>query len=692
MHDGNWVLVRPVFNGRTKQNGTVHPILKLRLLGSMGIDEPLGQVSLPRGRKTRAILAVLALASPRPVLRLTLTALLWSQRQNEQARASLRQSVHELQDALGVEWGHLLNAERHHIQLKGEGLVVDALSLAQPGSADLATLALFRSTLLEDLDGLDPAFDRWLTDERARLKRTVLAIGEGFLETELTLPGKVAAAEQLLEIDGGYEAAWRAIIRCHVDNGDRPAARVAYERCRSALIERGLSGPSRETTDLLARIEGVAPLPVAEPETQSLPLASIAVPVPRSGVRMGILPLRSMDPDRPGQPDGLALGLAEEITTSLARFRWISCVSGSSLSAIAGNGPDRLVPWDGMGVDFVLDGTLQRGGSLVRILVRIVDMRSGGEVIWARRFDREVADTLTLQDDLAAEIVAQIDPELLVREGERGAMRVSAGGTLSPQDLVLRAVPAIYRLDRGGFHAAGAILEEALVLDPSCSSAYAWYAYWHLFLVGQGWTDDPAASVRRGSFLAERAVTLDPGDARALTLAGHVRGYLGKRPREACALHDRAIALNSNLALAWCFSGLSLSYLGQHDDGLIRVRQASRMSPSDPHSFFFDMAMMVPYLLTGNHEKVVEYGRRSVELNPGFSSSVKLYLAALGHLGREQEAAEVRERLMRLEAGFSIAAALDRAPLMLQEDRSHYAEGLRRAGLPETGGMFPAGS
>ena len=96
----------------------------------------------------------------------------------------------------------------------------------------------------------------------------------------------------------------------------------------------------------------------------------------------------------------------------------------------------------------------------------------------------------------------------------------------------------------------------SLQADPSSSVAHGWLAYWDLLYVGQGWASDPAASTAEAASLAERAVMLDPGDARALTLAGHVRGFLARRPEEANALHDRAIKLNPNLALAWCFSGL----------------------------------------------------------------------------------------------------------------------------------------
>ena len=142
---------------------------------------------------------------------------------------------------------------------------------------------------------------------------------------------------------------------------------------------------------------------------------------------------------------------------------------------------------------------------------------------------------------------------------------------LTAQDLLLQALPAIYRLERDSFLRARRLLEMSLRADPGSSVAHGWLAYWDLLYVGQGWSDDPAASTAEAARLAERAVMLDPGDARALTLAGHVRGFLGKHPEEATALHERAIALNPNLALAWCFSGLAHSYLGRHEEALRRI-------------------------------------------------------------------------------------------------------------------------
>ena len=215
--------------------------------------------------------------------------------------------------------------------------------------------------------------------------------------------------------------------------------------------------------------------------------------------------------------------------------------------------------------------------------------------------------------------------------------------------------------------------------------AHGWLAYWYLLYVGQGWASDPAEASAEASRLAERAVMLDPGDARALTLAGHVRGFLARHPEEASALHQRAIALNPNLAIAWCFSGLSHLYLGQPEEALRRINQAIRLSPSDPHVFFFDMALIMPRLMSGDRAGAIEAGRRAVELNPLFSSAYKGYLAALGWMQPTREMGGVRDRLLALEPGFSVESAVARSPLKRPEDLARYAEGLRRAGLPERG-------
>ncbi len=374
----------------------------------------------------------------------------------------------------------------------------------------------------------------------------------------------------------------------------------------------------------------------------------------------------------------LAVGLAEELVAALVRFRWISCVPITSLAPFFG--VDNADPSRSrLGIDFLLDGTVQQAGERIRVITRLIDLRLGGEVVWSGRFDRDFATVLTLQEDIAGAMVAQLESKLLVWEGERlDALEVP---NPNAAHLLRTAVPALFRLDRSGFEVAGAKLRHALSLDPRSAEIYVWLTQWHLVALGQGWVEDVRSVARLAQDLATQAVHLAPDDARALTLAGHVCGFIARRPDEALGLHERAIAANPNLPQAWLRSALAYTYAGQHREALRRAEQARRLAPGDPLDFPAECSLAISHLLLSEYEVAARFGASAIALNPGFSSSYKAQLAALGHLGRNQEAGEIRARLLVLEPGFSIGRALERSPFRSAEDRARYAEGLRLGGL-----------
>ena len=202
----------------------------------------------------------------------------------------------------------------------------------------------FEDVLLEDLGGLDPAFDRWLEDERARFQRIGRAIGESLLAKCEDPEAAIEAAEQLLVIDRTHEGAWRTIMRSHAERGDLAAAVACYERCRRVLAENSGGRPSPETEDLIGRIRAQASAGRLNRTQPILVMASRKIrrstrlPAPirsrdRSALRLRVAPLRTIGAEH---DDGLALGLAEEISAGLSRFRWISCVPGQPLAGRAG--------------------------------------------------------------------------------------------------------------------------------------------------------------------------------------------------------------------------------------------------------------------------------------------------------------------------------------------------------------------
>ena len=766
-------------------------LLRLRLIGQMEAWTASKDSMLPTGRKTRALLAIIALFAPRPVLRGRMAEMLWSRRPEEQARASLRQEIHRLHDALDPLGPQVLAITRDHLALRPGTVWIDVEELLRATPARPHALGLYDGELLEGLDGIDPAFDGWLNGERQRLGDRARTVAETMLREQHEPDQMIAFAEQVLRIDRSHEGAWRALMRAHLARGERGMAIQAFERCRSVLAEQLDAQPSAETLRLLAdvrtamppRVGGSGPVanghmpnepgaggtsladrssgrptnrparatsyapdpaevPAAaglsrtEPESppagaaRSIPLQpgsphqgssyqgsghpvsghqgsgphnsgqpgsaqqgeesgrrhggeresprpAARSAMPRGGARVGVMPLRMIG--TAASEAHLANGLADEIASNLARFRWMHLPTSASVARVAAQSADEAALREALGLDFLVDGTVQRGGERLRVSMRLLDLRGGAQQVWSNRFDGSIHDLLGLQDEVAAQAAAQIEPQVLHVEAQHAADRPRR--ERSPYELMMRALALLPRLEKPHFMQAGELLQEASLLQPDCAAILAWQAWWQVFLVTQGWAEDFEPEIAEASRLADRAIALDPQDARVLAIAGHVRACLQRRPREGIALQDRALGLNPHLAMAWSLSGVAHACLGELDEAERRIARAKHLSPMGPHAFFADSTPVLLSLLRHDHRAAADLGRDMAVLHPSFGLVLKPYLSALGHLRLLADAAPVRARLLEIEPGFNVARYLASSALSRPEDRAHYAEGLELAGV-----------
>jgi len=689
---GTWEQHRSATGELVSSGTTGSVVVRLRLTGHMDAWTVSNESVLPTGRKTRALLAAVALSAPRPASRGRLAELLWSRRPEEQARASLRQEIQLLLKALAPAKTEVLHVTRDQLSLTQGVTWVDFDEIMRAANYRPAALSLLDGELLEDLDGIDPAFDMWLTAERERLRDRARSMAEALLR-EQTDPGTViSSARRLLQIDRAHEEAWRALMRSHAGQGERGMAIQAYDRCRAVLAEMLDAAPSAETQTLLNEIRGPSskrlpsrpprPVLVAEPARPAVSEAAartaVAPDLPwHGGARVGVLPMRCV-----GLPDDAAyLGpsLATEITTALSRFRWMSVISLNSLARFANDGSDGPALRQVCGIDFLLDGAVQRSRNKLRITLRLLDLRADNQVVWARRFDRPADDPLSVQEEVACEVAAQIDPVMLLIQARRSIAQTDSCNSAYP--LILRSALLITRLEREGFRQAGEQLTQAIALEADHASAHAWYAAWHVLLVSQGWATDPRAAGARASELAQRAVVLDPYSAAVFGVAGHVRAFIDRNLPEAVALHERALDLNPNLAAAWALSAITQVLRGDVKEAERRYARYKVLSPLDPYSFMFDALFGAVHLLKHDCQAAVTVGRTVTQLNPTYTAGHKLYLSALGHLGRGEETAVVLRRLRAIDPDVTVERCLATFPLERPADRDYFAEGLKLSGL-----------
>ena len=391
---------------------------------------------------------------------------------------------------------------------------------------------------------------------------------------------------------------------------------------------------------------------------------------------MAVLPFRSV-----GEPigHGMALGMAEELSAALCRFRAPRLIATATFWDGSGPAADALARCRTYQLDYVIDGTIQILKGQVRVHVSLLDVVLDFEVIWTNQFEGYLDDLFSLQHRIAAETVAQVDPELF----QRGPAFEASIKTdvAAAHHAVLSAIQSIFRLERSEFMEAGELLRTALRLDPDYAAAHAWMAYWAIIAVGLGFVNDPRDVTTLAGDAAERAVALDPLDARALAIAGHVKAYLLHDVPSALRLHARAIELNPNLPIAWTLSSVSKMYSGEHASAVRHAEVALSLSPRDPHIFLAEHALMTARFFNRQLEEAEMLAESELDRHPGHRSALCLHLAVLGHLGRYDDGARCLAMLQQIDPSVTVEKLLARVPLR-PEDKVFYGEGLRRGGMP----------
>jgi TolB-like protein len=629
------------FEDDAETQSATGPRLRLFLIGEFRAEDRRGKSLLPISKKARALLCLMAMARPQGVLRAVAGTYLWQSRNREAVANSLRSALGELRPLLeNCGRPYVLATKRGRMTLDPDSVWIDVLDMAAIDAAriDPADPA---NALCQDLRRLSPMFDSYLD-------RLWVEIG---YRRELQPPAAVALPPQVDR---------RAAVAAAGPNGANPP-RPPPPDPNSLNGHPTVAGISYEKLDRF-------------PPTLT---ATAEIPLHQLGWRMAVLPFRSL-----GAPigHGIALGMAEEVSAALGRFRSPRVIATASFLEGSGPAPDAMSRCRSQNLDYIIDGIIQVAGDKVRVTVTLLDVVLAFEVIWSHRFDGSMADLFSLQDRIAAETVAQIDPELHQRRW--AAVASAKTDVAQAHHLVLAAIKSIYRLDRPQFLRAREMLSQAIDLDPDYSAAHAWLAYWGILAVSHGWIDNPRQVTEMAGASAERAVLLDPMDARALAIAGHVKAYLKHDVTGAARLHARAIELNPNLPIAWTFSAWSKIYSGDHATAVRHAMTAQGLSPLDPHLVFVQHALMTAHFFKRDLEDAETLSEVVFDRNKKHVSALNVRLAVLGHMGRTAEAAEALSLLREIEPEVTVSSIAARPPLQ-HADREYYMEGLRRAGVPD---------
>jgi TolB-like protein len=413
---------------------------------------------------------------------------------------------------------------------------------------------------------------------------------------------------------------------------------------------------------------------------------------PRAPDRATDEPRTNLLPDRPsiavlaftnisGEPeqDYFADGMAEEIITALSRCKGLFVIARNSSFTYKGKVVDVRRIGDELGVRYVLEGGVRRAGGRLRISGQLVDAVTGA-VIWADRFEGDMSDVFDLQDHVAESVVAAIEPSLQRAEIKRSSHKPTLH--LDAYDLLLRAQQLEYELTAESLYAALGCLEQAIAIDPSYAPALALAAHCHAELHFQGWSrssDQGAEGLR----LAWRAVELGRDDGNVLWMAAHAILTLAQDWERTKELLHRSLQVNPNSAIALALTGGAEAATGNPARGLELIGRARRLSPRDPREGFISFIMATACGYDGNYCEAVTWAEKALIHNRRFAPALRQLAFALVMTGQRERAAEIVQRLLQIEPGFSISRLRLRMPFGSNSYWERFSEALRSAGLPE---------
>jgi adenylate cyclase len=459
------------------------------------------------------------------------------------------------------------------------------------------------------------------------------------------------------------------------DPGGIMVSGVVHDQVRDKLSF-GFEDMGEQTVKNIARpvsVHRVSLTETAPPATVKSAAAAKIEPSTANRPSIAVLPFANMSGDP--EQEYFADGISEEIITSLSKLRWLFVIARNSSFTYKGKAIDVKRVSRELGVRYVLEGSVRKGGNRVRITAQLIDAATGNH-IWADRYDGELTDVFALQDEITQKAVAAIEPSLLEAEGVRSQQRPPED--LDAWDMVMRANSQFWRLTKSDSEVAIAMLRRAVERYPDYAPAHSMLAFVLLISRQVGWISmEP--EVNEPAAIGAHAVELDDRDPWAHLALGYV-AFTRRRTDEAVDEFQRALDLNPNFAAAHGFLGLTLALDGRSDQAIAHAEQAIRMSPHDPQNALFNVALAGAHYLAERYNDAIICGRKAMQQRFGLTNGHRIYIASLAQAGQIDEARAALAKLQELQPGHSIAW-IERNIPYTPGPMAKFLEGMRKAGL-----------
>ncbi len=389
---------------------------------------------------------------------------------------------------------------------------------------------------------------------------------------------------------------------------------------------------------------------------------------------LAVLPFANLS-DSQGQ-EYFADGITEDIITGLAKNPYLSVISRNSTFTYKGKAARiRDISRD-LGAQYVLEGTVRKTGSHIRITAQLIDAESDRH-LWAESYDRDFDDIFAVQDEVVGSIIHALGArDSAVEKSVRKRSIEYATTNQTAYDCYLQAREYFYRPSDSGFNQAQILYQKAIDLDPDFARAYSGLASLHFLRFKLFLTTSFKSIEQKTLDLALHSVRLDQNDYLGHWVLGQLYSFQGKHA-QSLAEFERALHINPNDANLLVVSSEHLVYCGRVELALERCRRAIRLNPNCPDLYWWHLGFACFHL--GRYEDALEALQRMTSPD----QSRRLLAAVYAYLDRLDEARSAGEGYIMVNPDFSIREWARTEPYADPVELQRYIKGLRKAGLPK---------
>jgi adenylate cyclase len=390
---------------------------------------------------------------------------------------------------------------------------------------------------------------------------------------------------------------------------------------------------------------------------------------------IAVLPFENLSGDP--QQEYVSDGISEAIINALSKVPRMFVIARNSSFTYKGKPVKVQQVAEELGVQYVLEGSVQRSGEKLRVTTQLIDALKGHH-LWSEQYDIKMDDLLAVQDKIAMNIL--VETQVKLTDGEQVHLLKRETNSLKAYEKYLEASKYYNRTNREDMYKARQLYEEAIRLDPDFSGAYRGIAATHFWDAARRWSQDPGKSWQLATEYARKALDLDENNSFNLLFWSRIVQGNGDH-EQAIEICRRALKMNPNHAAAYEALAGTLFNAGRYEEAIPLQEKAGRLNPFPPASYYRNSGLY--YWFAGRHEHAIAASKKALHLNPDDITTFRNLVAIYTTIGQEEKARVAAAEVLRLDPSFTIEREFKTMGWKDREGMERYMDSLRKAGLPE---------